>query len=63
MTETQVKQADADLKKLDAAKVDALRGQLRTLLSNGQAHTLRAAVKNPVEQVPHSSHGDSDGWI
>jgi hypothetical protein len=63
MVETKEVQAETDLKKLDTQKVEALRGQLRKLLSNGQAHTVQASLQAPVESVPHSSHGDSDGWV
>jgi hypothetical protein len=64
MVETKEMQQESDLKKLDTEKVEALRGQLRKLLSNGQAHTITAyAAPAADQQIPHSSHGDSDGWI
>ena len=63
MVETKEMQQESDLKKLDTEKVEALRGQLRKLLSNGQAHTIQATARELEAQIPHSSHGDSDGWI
>ncbi|NMO14641.1 hypothetical protein HPC49_14930 [Pyxidicoccus fallax] len=63
MVETKEVQQDADLKKLDAQKVEALRGHLRKLLATGQGHAI--STMPAVAELPpvHSSYGDGDGWI
>jgi hypothetical protein len=53
-------QAPADFKQLDAAKVEALRGQLRKMVTQGDVGKMMAisSVEAPTD---HSSH-TSDGW-
>jgi hypothetical protein len=51
-----------ELKKLDPAKVEALRKQLRSALALGESKVLAAAAEEVIGDTPHTSHADNDGW-
>ncbi|MFE8604312.1 hypothetical protein KYC5002_48875 [Archangium violaceum] len=50
-----------DFKTLDPSKLDALRDQLRKVISTGDTAETFDKVNGPVGV--HSSHNDEDGWI